>query len=153
MRVQTEGEARDIWTFSSSGNHSHAVTTPAHTHSVNIPAHSHSTTIPNHSHSVTIPEHTHDIVHQIVEDDAAASSVVIKVDGVTVPHTATSGDRIDLVPYLSGDGSISRGRHEITITPNDNARIEADLILRIFIRITLGVTYDKTRNHDTQRLE
>lgn len=138
MRVQTEGEARDIWTFSSSGNHSHAVTTPAHTHSVNVPAHSHSTTIPNHSHSVTIPEHTHDIVHQIVEDDATASSVVIKVDGVTVPHTSTSGDRIDLAPYLSSDGSISRGRHEITITPNANARIEADLILRVFIRSHIG---------------
>lgn len=138
MRVQAEGEARDIWTFSSSGNHSHAVTTPAHTHSVNVPAHSHSTTIPNHSHSVTIPEHTHDIVHQIVEDNATASSVVIKVDGVIVPHAATSGDRIDLVPYLSSDGSISRGRHEITITPNDNARIEADLILRVFIRSHIG---------------
>lgn len=138
MRTQLEGEARDIWTFSSSGNHSHSVTTPAHSHSVTIPAHSHSTTIPDHSHSVTIPEHTHDIVHQIVEDSATATSVIVKVDGVTVPHTATSGDRIDLVPYLSADGNIPRGRHEITITPNNNARIEADLILRVFIRSHIG---------------
>lgn len=147
MRVQLEGEARDIWTFSSSGNHSHSVSTPAHSHSVTVPAHSHSTTIPehdhsvtipDHSHDVTIPEHTHDIVHQIVEDDVTATSVIIIVDGVTVPHTATDGDRIDLAPYLSGSGNISRGRHEITITPNDNARIEADLILRVFIRSHIG---------------
>jgi phage minor structural protein len=138
---------QEIRTLEGVDNHSHSVTTPAHTHRVTVPAHSHSTTIPahdhsvtipNHSHDVTIPEHTHDIVHQIVEDDATASSVIIKVDGVTVPHTATSGDRIDLAPYLSSDGSISRGRHEITITPNDNARIEADLILRVFIRSHIG---------------
>lgn len=138
---------QEIRTLEAVDNHSHSVTTPAHTHSVTVPAHSHSTTIPahdhsvtipNHSHDVTIPEHTHDIVHQIVEDDVTATSVIIKVDGVTVPHTATDGDRIDLAPYLSGSGNISRGRHEITITPNDNARIEADLILRVFIRSHIG---------------
>ena len=138
---------QEIRTLEAVDNHSHSVTTPAHTHSVTVPAHSHSTTIPahdhsvtipNHSHDVTIPEHTHDIVHQIVEDDVTATSVIIKVDGVTVPHTATDGDRIDLAPYLSSDGSISRGRHEITITPNANARIEADLILRVFIRSHIG---------------
>ena len=148
----------NIETLSAADNHTHSVTTPAHSHSVAIPAHSHefntpnhthSVTIPNHSHDVTvpdhtheiqIPDHTHEIVHEIVEAPVSAGSVVIKVDGNIIPHTSTSGDRIDLTDYLSKDdsGRITRGRHEITITPNTIARIEADLILRVFIQSQLG---------------
>ena len=157
-RVEFESDPIDLWTAESSGNHTHSVTTPAHSHSVAIPAHSHefntpnhthSVTIPNHSHDVTvpdhtheiqIPDHTHEIVHEIVEAPVSAGSVVIKVDGNIIPHTSTSGDRIDLTVYLSKDdsGRITRGRHEITITPNTIARIEADLILRVFIQSQLG---------------
>lgn len=78
--------------------------------------------------------------HEIVELDETASRVTIRVDGNTVPHTSVSGDRVDLVPYLAKDqnGKVSRGRHEVTITPNNLARVEADLILRVFIRSHLG---------------
>lgn len=131
------------------GNHTHTLTIPAHTHTVSIPSHTHSfeipnhshdVTIPNHSHEIDIPDHTHDIIHEIVEAPTSASSVGITVDGNPVPHTSTSGDRINLAKYMNknNDGIISRGRHEITITPNALARIEADVILRVFIRSQIG---------------
>lgn len=121
-------------------SHAHDFEIPNHAHSVNIPAHSHEVTIPNHSHEITIPNHIHEVEHKITELNTTPSSVTIKVDGNTVPITATSADRIDLVNYLSKDdgGKISRGRHEIEIKPNGLARIEADLILRVFIRSQLG---------------
>lgn len=156
------GSGGDIYTDSADGSHSHSVSIPSHTHnfevpnhthSVNIPSHSHDVTIPNHSHSVTVPDHVHDIdlpnhtheielpdhthevEHKIVELDTMPSKVTIKVDGNIVPHTSTSGDRINLVDYMSKDssGKINRGRHEVQILPNGLARIEADLILRVFI--------------------
>ncbi|WP_373738793.1 phage tail spike protein [Jeotgalibaca porci] len=148
----------DIYTNESSGNHSHSVTTPAHAHDVNIPAHAHEFStpnhehnvnipnhthqidIPNHTHEIDIPDHTHEILHKIVEAPNSPTNVVVKVDGNTVPQTALQGDRINLVNYINkgSDGNVTRGRHEITITPNTIARIEADVILRVFIRSQLG---------------
>lgn len=139
----------DVYTAGSSGNHSHNVSVPAHshnfstpnhTHSVNIPNHSHNIDLPNHTHQIELPDHTHEVDHKIVELSSLPSSVVIKVDGNTVPHTSTSGDRINLVDYMSKDsgGKITRGRHEVTITPNGLGRVEADLILRVFIQSQLG---------------
>src|SRR5699024_9540758 len=142
----------------STPNHTHSVSIPSHTHDVSIPNHSHNVTIPNHSHDVTIPDHTHEIdlpnhtheielpdhthevKHEIIELSSMPSNVTIKVDGNTVPHTSTSGDRIDLKDYMSKDssGKITRGRHEVTIHPNGLARIEADLICRVFIQSQLG---------------
>ncbi len=141
--------------------HSHTVTVPNHTHSVTIPAHSHSFTVPNHTHDVVIPNHTHDVTipdhtheielpdhtheieHGIYELDETPSKVTIKVDGNVVPHTTTSGDRINLVNYMSkdSDGKVSRGRHEVEILPDGLARIEGDLILRVFIQSQLGGNY------------
>lgn len=139
----------NLYTAGSSGNHTHSVTTPAHSHNVGIPAHSHEFNTPNHQHSVTIPahnhdvdipDHTHEIVHRIVEAPDNPSNVVIKVDGNTVPQTALQGDRVNLAQYANKDtnGNITRGRHEITITPDKIARVEADVILRVFIRSQLG---------------
>jgi phage minor structural protein len=124
-------------------NHSHSFTVPNHTHSVSIPSHTHDVTIPSHTHEIEIPDHTHEVEHKIVELNTVPNRVVIKVDGNTVPHTSNSGDRIDLVDYLEKDssGKVTRGRHEVTITPNGLARIEADLILRVFIKSHLGGTY------------
>ncbi len=139
-------------------SHSHNFSTPNHTHSVSVPSHQHDVSIPNHSHNVTIPDHTHeidlpnhtheielpdhkhDVEHKIVELDTTPSKVTIKVDGNTVPETATSADRIDLVDYMSKDnnGKITRGKHTVEILPNGLARIEADLILRVFIQSQLG---------------
>jgi hypothetical protein len=142
MRVQLEGEARDIWTFSSSGNHSHSVTTPAHSHSVTVPAHSHSTTIPDHAHSVAIPEHSHDLQPGIFEYPNASAASRIVVDGAELSENGTSVDRLDLISYLSmSGGKVTRGWHTVEIYPNDLARIEAQVTLREFIRSQLGDTY------------
>ena len=127
----------------STPNHTHSVSIPSHTHDVSIPSHSHEVTVPSHTHEIELPDHVHDVKHEIVELSTLPSRVTIKVDGNTVPHTAISGDRIDLTPYVNKDsnGKITRGRHEVTITPNGLARIEADLILRVFIQSQLGGTY------------
>lgn len=127
------------------GHHAHPLPSGLvfHTHDVVIGPHQHGVIIDNHSHSTTIPAHTHPVKHEIVEYGTLPTSVVIKVDGVTIPFTAIEGDRINLVDYMAKDtdGRITRGRHEVTITPNGLARIEADLILRCFIRSHLGGTY------------
>lgn len=130
----------DIYTAGSSGNHSHNVTIPAHSHDFSTPNHTHDVTIPNHTHEISLPDHTHEVEHKIVELSSLPSSVVIRVDGNVVPHTSTSGDRINLVDYMAKDanGKITRGRHEVTISPNGLARIEADIILRVFIQSHLG---------------
>ena len=143
------GAATDYETYSASGTHTHTITTPAHTHSVSIPTHTHGFEIPNHSHEVTIPnhdheidlpDHTHEVKHEIVEAPESASSVIITVDGNPVPHTSTTGNRINLAEYMNKneDGTVTRGRHEILIKPDTLARIEADVILRVFIRSQIG---------------
>jgi len=148
---QNSGNAQ-FYTRGASGNHSHSVsipahthsfTVPAHTHSVNIPNHTHDVVIPNHTHDIELPNHTHDVQHEIVELTSTPSSVTIKVDGNVVPHTSTSGNRINLVDYMAKDssGRITRGRHEVEILPNGLARIEADLICRVFIQSQLGGTF------------
>lgn len=136
-------------------NHSHSVSVPAHTHSfsVSIPSHSHnfSVNIPNHTHSfsftlkdhtheIELPDHTHEIEYGIFEDSNTANSVTIKVDGNTVSGTNTYRERLNIVSYLSKqtDGTINRGWHEIVMTPNKLARIEAQITMRVFIKSQLG---------------
>jgi hypothetical protein len=90
-----------------------------------------------------LPDHAHEIDFGIFELDEMPTKVTIKVDGNTVNFSNLDGDRIDLIPYLEkdSDGRITRGRHEVEILPNARARIEADLILRVFIRSHLGGVY------------
>ncbi|MGX7232446.1 phage tail spike protein [Enterococcus italicus] len=145
------GSPNDIYTAEAADNHSHSVTTPAHTHSVsiNIPNHNHQFSIPNHAHDFTVPAHTHDITipnhthgieYGIFEDADTASAVTIIVDGNAVPGTETSRERFNLVNYLSKqeDGTITRGRHEVSMKPNKRARIEAQITMRVFIKSQLG---------------
>ena len=162
------GAAGDVYTQGSSGNHTHSVTIPSHTHSfdipnhthtVTVPSHSHEVTIPAHSHNVTIPDHTHDIElpnhtheielpdhtheieHGIFKLNRTPSAVTIKVDGTVVPITATSGDSINLIPYLSMDSEnrVQRGWHTVEITPNDFGRINAQLMVQFFMQSRGGV--------------
>lgn len=140
-------------TLSASGNHSHSVTVPAHSHdfsvpnhshSVSIPSHSHEIDIPDHQHSITLPDHIHEIEHGIYTLPSTPTSVVVKIDGNTVPITSTQGNDIDLIPYLAkdGGGKVLRGQwHEITITPNGLGRINANVISRVFIQSRMGGTY------------
>lgn len=130
--IKTTGGG-DIYTEQAADNHTHTVTTPSHTHSVSI-------TIPNHTHNIDIPEHTHDIQYGIYEDSNVADRVTITVDGNTIPGTDTSKERFNIVEYLSKstDGTINRGWHEIKMTPNKRARIEAQITMRVFIKSQLG---------------
>lgn len=130
--VELKATSNELRTWSTDGEHAHTV---------QIPAHNHSVTIPSHTHDTVIPEHTHGIDYGIFESPEVATAVVIKVDGLTVPITSTSGEDIDLLPYLQkdGDGNISRGRYaEIVITPNNLARINATVMSRLFIQSRAG---------------
>lgn len=156
------GSNNDLYTEEAAGSHSHNVSIPNHTHNVTFPTHTHDVTIPNHTHQVNIPAHTHEVdipphTHEIVlpdhtheidygiyELDTLPSAVTIKVDGNPVPITSTSGNEINIIPYLSKDssGKINRGQwHEVTITPNGLGRITANIITRLFISSHLGGTY------------
>lgn len=130
--IKTTGGG-DIYTEQAADNHTHTVTTPSHTHNVSI-------TIPNHTHNIDIPEHTHDIKYGIYEDNDVADRVTITVDGNVIPGTDTSKERFNIVEYLSksNDGTINRGWHEIKMTPNKRARIEAQITMRVFIKSQLG---------------
>lgn len=130
--IKTTGGG-DIYTEQAADNHTHTVTTPSHTHNVSI-------TIPNHTHNIDIPEHTHDIQYGIYEDNDVADRVTITVDGNVIPGTDTSKERFNIVEYLSKstDGTINRGWHEIVMTPNKRARIEAQITMRVFIKSQLG---------------
>jgi phage minor structural protein len=126
------------------GNHSHTVSIPSHSHDFTIPNHTHSVTIPNHTHQIEIPDHVHDIEHGIYTLDETPSSVAIIVDGNVVPVTSTSGNKIDLVPYLEKDssGNITRGQfHTLEITPNGLGRINAQVIMQLFIQSRGGGSF------------
>ncbi len=133
-----EGAPQDLYTFGASGNHTHPVTIPPHQHGFEFQ-------LDNHTHpiQINIEGHEHDVEHEIIELNTIPDRMIIKVDGNTVNFSGTSGDRINLIPYLSKDqdGKVRRGRHEITIQPNGLARIEADVILRVFIQSRLGGIY------------
>lgn len=144
--VGGSSQSGDLYTAEAADNHTHTVSVPAHTHnvSINIPAHTHSVSIniPAHTHqvSITIPGHTHEIIYGIFEYANFPSKLKIEVDGNTVPIDSTSFERFNVVPYLTKDedGKVTRGRHTLKITPNDLARIEVQLILRVFIQSQLG---------------
>lgn len=121
--IKTTGGG-DIYTEQAADNHTHTVTTPSHTHNL----------------SVNIPAHTHDIQYGIYEDSDVADRVTITVDGNTIPGTDTSKERFNIVEYLSKstDDAINRGWHEIIMTPNKRARIEAQITMRVFIKSQLG---------------
>ncbi|MGF6356175.1 phage minor structural protein [Paenibacillus sp. 4624] len=134
-------------TFVESGGHTHNLTAD-HSHSVTIPAHNHTVTIPAHSHQMdhthTIPGHTHEIEFGIWEGPTP-SEVQIRVDGTLIPVMSTSGEEVDIIPYLSKDsgGKINRGDyHEITITPvNSLGRVVASVFTQIFAQSRGGGDY------------
>lgn len=139
--TELKSTASVLKTWGGSGNHSHSVTVPAHSHNFDVPNHNHTVTIPAHTHDITLPNHSHEIQHGIFEYNALPSAVQITVDGNALPITATSGERINLIPYLSKDsgGNIARGRYaEIKLAPNTLARINANVSSRLFIQSRIG---------------
>lgn len=140
----------EFYTQGASGTHSHSVSIPSHSHNFSTPNHSHSVTIPNHvheidipshTHNISIPDHDHEIDHGIFKLNRIPSQVTIEVDGNSVPVISTSGDSIDLIPYLSLDSEnrVQRGWHTVEITPNDLGRINAQLMVQFFIQSRGGV--------------
>jgi phage minor structural protein len=127
---------RHTVTFTDQFDHSHQITIPNHHHDVTIPNHTHNVTIPSHTHEIELPDHTHDIEYGIYKLSIMPTAVTIKVDGNTVPYTNTSGENIDLIPYVSkeSDGTVSRGWHTIEITPDKLGRITANVVKQIFIQ-------------------
>ena len=125
----------------STPNHTHNVTISSHVHDVSIPNHTHEIDIPSHTHNISIPNHVHEIDHGIFKLNRTPSKVTIEVDGNSVPVTSTSGDSIDLIPYLSLDSEnrVQRGWHTVEITPNDLGRINAQLMVQFFIQSRGGV--------------
>lgn len=134
LNLDSGGNTGPIYTFGSSGNHSHTVNN--HTHSVSIDHHTHSIEIKSHSHEIKLPDHVHDLEYGIYEYDKMPSKHTIKVDGKTIDITALTGDDIDLVPHLSKDtdGKIDRGFHTLEIVPNDLARVTAIVAVQFFIQ-------------------
>jgi hypothetical protein len=124
-------------------NHSHGVTIDNHSHDVTIEDHTHDVVIEDHTHNVDIPAHVHDVKQGIYELDSIPDNVSITVDGNHVSFTGNSSERLSLVDYLSKDssGKIVRGKHTVEILPADLARIEAFIMLRVFISSHLGGTY------------
>lgn len=120
--------------------HSHVVSIPNHTHSISVPSHSHQVRIPAHTHQITLPDHSHPLEWGIYEAPSSVTSVDIVVDGTTIPVHDTSQQRLNIVNYLrkTSGGKISRGNHTIKIIPNKLARIEAQVICRVFIQSQLG---------------
>lgn len=120
--------------------HSHVVSIPNHTHSISVPSHSHQVRIPAHTHQITLPDHSHPLEWGIYEAPSSATSVDIVVDGTTISVHDTSQQRLNIVNYLrkTSGGKISRGNHTIKIIPNKLARIEAQVICRVFIQSQLG---------------
>lgn len=97
-----------------------------------------------HSHNVTVPAHKHNLAYGIhTLDGVTPSSLVITVDGTTVPTSSLEEDRFDIMSYLTKTGGkVTRGLHEITISPvGAAARLEATVILRVFIQSRLGGVY------------
>ncbi|PFJ07568.1 hypothetical protein COI88_01950 [Bacillus cereus] len=148
-----KGTGASLYTHGSSGNHTHdislpdhvhSISVPNHVHSISIPNHVHEITLPNHVHEITLPNHTHDIEFGIFELNETPSKVTITVDGNVLPFDSTSGQDINLVPYLAKDnsGKLQRGRYvEIKITPNKLARINATVTGRLFIQSRSGGTF------------
>lgn len=110
-----------------------------HVHIVDL--HQHRQTLIPHTHDMPhtheIPEHTHEIEYGIFLRSPLPTAIVLTVDGNAVPVTATSGENIDIIPYLALDGSgkITRDTwHEIKITPNDLGRITANVVTQLFVQ-------------------
>lgn len=112
-----------------SGAHTHE----GHSHEVDIPSHRHNVTVPAHTHSITMPSHSHSIGYGIYTG-STASKLTIAVDGNTVGTFNSPLSSVNLVPYLAKneDGTIRRGWHTVTITPNNLTRVELDMVIQLF---------------------
>ena len=118
-----------------SGDHTHNVefTVDSHFHDVEI-------VVPNHEHRINISAHEHEQINGIFEG-GRASRCYLKVDGKSVYNY---NHEVDLVPYLSKDGSgkIERGTwHTVEIVPDALTRINASIFIQLFTNSRGGGDY------------
>jgi hypothetical protein len=125
----------------SGGSHSHNVNSHSHGHSHTGPAHTHTIghghSVPGHAHTVTISVHTHVItLTPGIIETTTPTSMEVKVDGVVASAAAVSLDDFDLTPYLTKntDGTIVRGLHTVTFTPNGVGRVQATIKGVVFLQ-------------------
>ena len=114
-------------------NHSHSVSN--HSHSVSVGNHSHGVSIPSHTHGVSTPNHTHPLEYGIY-NGPSPSSVTVQVDGNTVPGLGLYETEVNVTDYLSRDtgGKITRGFHQITVTPDTLGRVNIAVHVQQFIQ-------------------
>ena len=124
------------------GEHSHTVELPAHSHSLSLEPHTHMVNVEPHEHSFSIPAHTHAIQHGIYTG-STASRLTLEVDGNLVGTFEKAVSDLDIIPYLSTDesGNITRGWHNVSITPDILTRVEFDLVIQLFANSRGGGQY------------
>jgi hypothetical protein len=120
------------------GVHNHLLT--SHTHSVTVAAHSHSVTVADHTHTVedhthsvtaaahthTVDDHTHNIDYGINEKAELATSCVLKANGTTIgTYSPDPASPVEIKTYMSA------GWNTVTVTPNDDARIAAYVLVKL----------------------
>lgn len=130
-----DGEIRYGGNWVSSGDHTHTLTftVNSHSHDVRIE-------VPSHEHKITISAHEHDQINGIFEG-GRANQCFLKVDGKSVYNY---NHEVDLVPYLSKDGSgkIERGTwHTVAIVPDALTRINASIFIQLFTNSRGGGDY------------
>jgi hypothetical protein len=91
-----------------------------------------------HTHAVDTT-HGHSISTSLtpgIVETTTPSAMTVAIDGNVIPGTATSLDEFDMTPYLTraADGSIVRGLHQITFTPNANGRVQATIKGMLFLQ-------------------
>ena len=79
-----------------------------------------------------------------IYESGHASSVIVAVDGATVPAEMITDGTVDISAYMGkdSDGRITRNTwHSVVVTPDAITRIEADIFVKTFIRSVGGNTY------------
>ena len=110
--------------------------------------HDHTFTLNNHTHSLQIPALSIKNAYGIYES-GRADYVTIKVDGHTITDAQHSNGRFSSISDLditaaftgAGDGTITRGWHTLTLTPNKLTRINVSLAVQLFANSRGGGQY------------
>lgn len=124
---------RQMWLESGDHTHTLTFTVNSHSHDVRIE-------VPSHEHRINISPHEHEQINGIFEG-GRANQCFLKVDGKSVYNYS---HEVDLVPYLSKDGSgrIERGTwHTVAIVPDALTRINASIFIQLFTNSRGGGDY------------
>lgn len=143
INVEMPANNVDLYTYDSSGTHTHTFTIDDHVHTFTIQNHTHSITLQNHSHTTTLPNHTHAIKFGIYKHTSLPTKLTIRVDGNLAGESSLEFENLDIIEFLAkdADGKITRGWHTISITPDDLGRINANVISQFFIQSRGGGSF------------